>query len=62
MAVRMLSVPPDVMSPATPPSCSRVGLRSALSIDAVIATISASNRVARGHTSGCSGFSSALSA
>jgi hypothetical protein len=49
----MLSVPPELTAPTT-------GLSGAAwpapSMDAVIATISASNFVALGHRSGCSGL------
>ena len=53
MASRMLSVPPDVTVPATgaPAAAS-----PAPSMDPVIATISASNLVALGHSSGWSGL------
>ena len=53
MASRMLSVPPEETVPATGAAGSTC---RAPSMSAVIATISASNFVALGHRSGCSGL------
>ena len=53
MASRMLSVPPELTAPTTGPACPAC---PAPSMCAVIETISASNLVALGHRSGCSGL------
>jgi hypothetical protein len=52
IASRMLPVPPELTVPTTGVPAAWL----APSMDAVIATISASNLVALGHSSGCSGL------
>ena len=58
----MLSVPPDVTVPTTGRSASCARASAPPSISAAIDTTSASNFVALGHRSECSGFACEFSA